>query len=74
MSSSPRRLSPDRAAGVEARLRARSEQLKPTELSSPPGTPLGICSACATLVYAGDGAAAVGRSLLVHRKCVGSAD
>ena len=73
MSSSPRRLSPDRAAGVEARLRARSEQLKPTELSTAPGTPLGICRACSTLVYAGDGAAVVGRSLIL-RKCVGRAD
>ena len=73
MSSSPRRLRADRAEGVEARLRARAEQLKPTELSSAPGTPLGICRACATLVYAGDGAAVVGRSLF-HRNCYGSVD
>lgn len=57
-----RRLSPQRAQGVEAHLRARAEQIKPNR------TPLGICHRCARIVYSGDALAMAGGYLL-HGEC-----
>jgi hypothetical protein len=59
---SPRRLPPDRARQVDEQLRARADQLKPRR------TPLGICHACATIVYTGDSLAITGGHLL-HGDC-----
>ena len=54
MASAPHRLPPDRAKGVETKLRARAEQLKPTEQLKPRATPLGLCRTCTKIVYAGE--------------------
>ncbi len=73
MTSAPRRLSDDRAAGVELKLRARAEQLKPTEQLRSGATPLGLCHACAKIVYAGDSLAMAG-ACLFHDECAPAAD
>jgi hypothetical protein len=66
-----RRLSPERADGVEAQLRARAEKISPgAERISPQRSPLGICRQCATIVYAGDRLAMAGGYLL-HDNCWG---
>ena len=49
-----RRLSSNRAEGVEPKLRARAEQMRPTEHVRPGATPLGLCHACGKIVYEGD--------------------
>ena len=69
MASAPHRLPSDRAEGVEAKLRARSEKLKPTEQLRAPPTPLGFCRACERIVYAGDRLAMAGLYVF-HDDCV----
>jgi hypothetical protein len=54
MASPPHRLPPDRAKEVETQLRARAEQLKPTERPTSRATPLGLCRTCDRIVYAGE--------------------
>ena len=63
-----RRLPPDRAEGVELQLRARAEQMSPTEQVRPDATPLGLCHACAKIIYAGDLLAMSG-AWLFHDGC-----
>ena len=67
-----RRLSSDRADGVEQKLRARSEQMSPAEQVRPDATPLGLCHACAKIIYAGDRLAMSG-ACLFHDGCAPSA-
>ena len=67
-----RRLSSDRGEGVELRLRARAEQISPAEQVRPDATPLGLCHACAKIVYGGDRLAMSG-ACLFHDGCVPSA-
>jgi hypothetical protein len=62
VSPARRPLSSERAGEIEVQLRARSEKLKPR------GTALGICHACATIVYSGDSLAIVG-GVLQHDDC-----
>ncbi len=64
-----RRLPPGRAEGVEARLRARAEQLKPIEQLKPRVMPLGLCRSCEKVVYSGDRLAMAGLYLF-HHDCV----
>ena len=68
MTSEPHRLPSDRAVEVEAKLRARAEQLKPTEQLRSSATPLGLCHGCATIVYAGDRLGMAGIHVF-HRDC-----
>ena len=63
-----RRLSSDRAEGVEPKLRARAEQMRPTEQVRPDATPLGLCHACGKIVYAGD-RLAMSDAYLFHDGC-----
>lgn len=72
MASEPRRLPPDHAEGVEASLRARTEQLKPTGQLKPPATPLGLCRTCERIVYAGDRFAMAG-IYVFHDDCLSGA-
>lgn len=67
------RLTRGRAQRVEARLRARAEQLKPAEQPTPRATPLGLCRTCGSIVYAGE--RFVKRGIYVfHADCGSSAD
>jgi hypothetical protein len=73
MASASRPLSPGRAARVEARLRTRSEQLKPADQVTPGATPLGVCRTCDRITYAGQ--RFVMRGIYVfHADCVSGAD
>ena len=74
MASEPHRLPPDRAEEVELKLRARAEQLKPTEQLKPATTALGLCHACGRIVYARDGLAMEGIYLLHLDCCPPAAD
>ena len=69
MTSEPHRLPSDRAVEVEAKLRARAEQLKPTEQLRSPATPLGLCHGCARIVYAGD-RLEMADIYVFHRACI----
>ncbi len=68
MPSRPRRLRSDHAEAVEKKLRARAEQLRPTERVKPGATPLGLCHACKRIVYAGDDLAMAGVCVF-HEAC-----
>ena len=68
MASAPRRLRSDSAEAVEQKLRARAEQLRPTEQVKPGATPLGLCHGCKRIVYAGDDLAMVGVCVF-HEDC-----
>ena len=63
-----RRLSSDRAEGVELKLQARAEQMSRTEHVRPDATPLGLCHACGKIIYAGDRLAMSG-ACLFHDGC-----
>ena len=63
-----RRLSSDRAEGVEVKLRARAEQMSPTEHVRRDATALGLCHACGKIIYAGDRLAMSG-AWLFHEGC-----
>ena len=66
-----RRLSTDRADGLELKLRARAEQMKPTEQLGPNSAPLGLCHACTEAVYAGDSLVVAG-VYVFHDRCAPS--
>ncbi len=68
MASRRRRLPSGRAEAVELKLRVRADQMKPTESVRPNATPLGLCHACATIVYSGDRLAMAG-AYLFHDGC-----
>ncbi len=69
MLSEGRSLPIERARGVEAQLRARSELLKPSpEQFRVPGTALGCCRVCGQFVNSGDALAMSGGHLL-HGDC-----
>ena len=74
MASAPHRFPSDRAERLERKLRARAAQLKPLEPPRPPATALGLCHACASIVYAGDRLAMVGISVFHADCCVTAAD
>ena len=64
MASPPRRIQSDRAERVEARLRARCEQMKANEQPKP----LGLCHSCARIVCANDNPELAG-GYLFHGDC-----
>lgn len=72
MASAPRRVPSDRTERLERKLLARAAQLKPLEPLKPPATALGLCHACARIVYAGDSLAMAGISVF-HADCCGTA-
>ncbi len=68
------RLPSDRAQQVELKLRARAEQLKAGEQLRAGTTALGLCHACARVVYVGDDLAMAGIYLLHADCCPPAAD
>ena len=74
MASAPPRFPSDRPERLERNLRARAAQLKPLEPRRPTATPVGLCPACSTIVYAGDSLAMVGISVFHADCCVTAAD
>ena len=68
MASAPHRLPSERAEQVERTLRTRTVELKAPEQLRSAMTPLGLCHACAGIVYAGDSLAMAG-IYVFHADC-----
>ncbi len=74
MASAPHRLPTERAKGVELKLRARAEQLRPKEQLKSTATQLGLCHTCAKVIYPGDKLAMAAGIYLYHGDCAPSAE
>ena len=74
MASQPHRLPSNRAKRLERKLRARAARLKAPEQLKSRAMPVGLCHACATIVYAGDSLAMAGIYLLHADCCAPAAD